>query len=203
LLSVLKDLPLWVLLALATGVDLLFFSHWIKAQVPHELVPWLLVGVVLLDTFGLFKAVSIAMRMAQQTRLAHAARRTFHLSPDERQSFWGSTKQKDNSMTTQIVVRFAAKNLTESDLGFLSVRMIKPRIRGEVVHADVMVRAVNQNIYGTAVHSGHRVPSKELLPATTMIIIRGTPRQRAGENLPVTLGIMDEEGNEQYLELLA
>ncbi len=197
----LKDVPLWLLIALAIVADVLFFLPVVKSQLPKEFDSWLVVAVVLFNILAISRAISLVARAVHGLGMARAARRTFHLSSDGMQSFWATVRQEDDSTTTQIVVRFAAKNLTDAPLGLMSVRLIKPKIRGEIVHTDVMVRAVDSNLYGDVAHSGHRVPAKDILPATTSIIIRGVPRQVPGGTLTLALGITDENGNEQHLKL--
>jgi hypothetical protein len=199
--TALKDLPLWLLIALAIVADVLFFVPGVKGQLPKEFGPWLVIAVVLCNILAISRAVSLVVRAAHGLSVARAARRTFHMSPDERQSFWATARQRDDSTTTQIVVRFTAKNLTDAPLGLVSVRLIRPKIRGEIVHADVMVRAVDSDLYGGVAHSGHRIPAKDILPATTSIIIRGVPKKAPGGTLALALGITDEDGNEQYLKL--
>jgi hypothetical protein len=92
-------------------------------------------------------------------------RRRFHVTPEAQQSFWSSSKQADGSIVTQVVARLTVKNRTEEPLGLSHVRLVTPRIRGEIVHEDVSVRAVDRNMYGTAAHSGHLIPPKMVLPA--------------------------------------
>lgn len=201
ILSALKDLPLWILVALAAVANVLFFIPVVKGQLPKEFGPWLLVAVVLSNILAISRGISVVVNMGYNFRAARIARRTLHLSPEGGQSFWATIRQKDDSTTTQVVVRFLVKNLTEAPLGLVAVRLIRPKIPGEIVHADVMMRAVDNRMYGTTAHSGHRVPGKEILPATATIIIRGMPKQSPGEILPITLGVMDDEGNEQRLKL--
>jgi hypothetical protein len=84
--------------------------------------------------------------------------RRFHATPEAQQSFWLSSKQADGSIVTQVVARLSVKNRTEEALGLSHVRLLKPRIRGEIVHEDVSFRAVDRNMYGMAAHSGHLIP---------------------------------------------
>jgi len=123
------------------------------------------------------------------------------MSPTGGQCHWNMTKQTDGSTTTQISVRLLVKNLTAAPLGLVNVRLMRPKIPGEVVCEDVSIRSVRGNLYGSAVHSGHMIPPKQALPATIMLIIRGTPKQQASEVLHVTLGVTDDEGNEQRIKV--
>jgi hypothetical protein len=199
--GVLKDIPFWALLALGMAADILSFTPGIKAQLPKDISSWLLVSVVLFNTLAVVRAASLCMEAWRNHLARLAARRTFHLSPDEMQSFWAMARQRDDSTTTQLVVRFLAKNLTDAPLGLVNARLIHPTIRGEVIHSDVMVRGTNSNLYGSAAHSGHGVPGRSSLPGTASIMIRGTRKHPPQSALTVVIGITDDEGNEQRLKL--
>jgi hypothetical protein len=126
-------------------------------------------------------------------------RRRFHATPDPQQSLWSSSKQLDGSIVTEVVARLVVKNRTAEPLGLAHVRLVKPKIRGEIVHEDVSVRAVNQNIYGTAAHSGHLIPAKMSLPASASVMIRGVPWWKPENEVRVKIGIGDDEGYEQII----
>lgn len=124
-----------------------------------------------------------------------------HATATESQCHWHMTKQADGSTTTQLVAELFVKNLTARPVGLVRARLIRPRIHGEIHHADVLVRAVRSNLYGSAAHSGHGLPPNGALPAHLMLIIRGTPRRRATAWLDATLGITDDEGNENRVKV--
>jgi hypothetical protein len=107
------------------------------------------------------------------------------------------TKQSDDSTTTQINAHFLVKNLTAVPIRLVASRLIRPKIEGEVLHHDVMVRAADSNLYGAAVHSGHTIPPHEALPASVALIVRGVPQRAGDQTLNVTLGVTNDEGYEQ------
>jgi len=128
-------------------------------------------------------------------------RRRFHVTAEVQQSFWSSAKQADGSIVTQVVARLTVKNRTDEALGLSRVRLIKPRVRGEVVHEDVSVRAVGRNMYGTAAHSGYLIPPKMVVPASASVMIRGVPWRKPKNEIRVKIGISDDEGYEQIVVL--
>jgi len=91
------------------------------------------------------------------------------------------------------------KNRTAEPLGLTHVRLVKPKIHGEIVHEEVIVRAVGRNIYGTAAHSGHLIPPKVSLPASASVMIRGVPWWKPKNEVRVKIAIGDDEGYEQIV----
>ena len=120
----------------------------------------------------------------------------FHLTAVPQQSHWSSAKQADDSIVTQVATRLLVKNRTPDPLALVRSRLVSPKIRGEIVHDDVSVRSVDENIYGTA-HSGYVVPPGMSLPASALIMIRGVPRRKLGKQVRATIGVTDDEGHEQ------
>lgn len=201
-IGVIKDLPLWLLAGLAATADVLLFVPSIASEMPEPYRPWLIAVAILTNILALFRLFAIAHDKLKESRASRAKRRTFHITPDALQAHWSTHKQADDSMTTQITVRGLVKNLTDAPLGLVAPRLIKPRIKGEIVHADVMVPLAGSNVYGTATHSGHRVPPKGIAPVSLHIMIRGIPRRSPTESLPVVLGVTDDEGNEQHIKAM-
>jgi hypothetical protein len=197
-LEVLKDVPLWLLSGLAVAAGILLR---IPGLIPPAVRLWFIGGSV---TFGVLTAARAATMLFERIPAWKKMRdesRRFHLRAEAQQCFWSSAKQPDGSIMTQIVVRFTVKNRTEEALGLSHVRLIKPRIRGEVVHEDVSVRAVDRNMYGTAAHSGYLIPPKMVLPASASVMIRGVPWRKPKNEIRVKIGISDDEGYEQIVVL--
>jgi hypothetical protein len=97
---------------------------------------------------------------------------------------------------TQVCARLLVKNRTTIPLALVRARLLKPKIRGEILNDDVSVRAVDRNIYGDA-HSGYVVPPGVTLPASAVIMIRGVPTKKLGKQVRATIGVTDDEGHEQ------
>lgn len=196
-LGALKDLPLWLLTALAVSADVLIVIPAIASALPAGFRPWLVLAAVVFNILAVTRAVAVLVKKVPLWEISADARRRFHITAVPQQSFWSSAKQPDDSIVTQVVIRLLVKNRTDNALVLVRVRLIKPKIRGEIVHEDVSVRAVDQNVYGDAVHSGYTVPPKMLLPASASILVRGVLRRELGSQVKVTIGVTDDEGHEQ------
>ncbi len=199
ILEVLKDLPLWLLTGLAASAGLLLCFPPFAASLPPTIRPFVVIAGVIFGVLAVVRAIALLLERMPTWRAARDERRRFHLTPEPQQSFWSSAKQPDDSIVTQVVARFVVKNRTAEPLALAHARLVKPRIRGEIVHEDVSVRALGHNIYGDAAHSGHFIPPKMVLPATASVMIRGVPWRKPGKHVRVKMGIADDEGREQFL----
>jgi len=195
-LEVLKDVPLWLLSGLAVAAGLLL---WIPGLVPLAIHAWFAGGGLTFGVLAIARATAMVSEKIPAWRKAREERRRFHVTAEPQQSFWSSSKQADGSIVTQVVARLVVKNRTDEPLGLAHVRLVKPRIPGEMVHEDVVVRAVDRNIYGTAAHSGHLIPPKMSLPASASVMIRGVPWRKPENEVRVKLAISDDEGYEQVV----
>src|SRR5262249_21438974 len=175
ILEVLKDLPLWLLIGLAASAGVLLWIPPFAASLPPAIRPFVVIAGVIFGVLAVVRTIALLLERIPVWRAGRDERRRFHLTAEPQQSFWSSAKQSDDSIVTQVVARFVVKNRTEEPLALTHARLVKPRIRGEIVHEDVIVRAVNHNIYGTAAHSGHLIPPKMSLPASASVMIRGVP----------------------------
>lgn len=197
-LAVLKDVPLWLLSGLAVAAGILL---WIPGLVPLAVRLWFIGGGITFGVLAVARAIEMLLERIPAWKKMRNERRRFHVTAEVQQSFWSSAKQADGSIVTQVVARLTVKNRTDEALGLSRVRLIKPRVRGEVVHEDVSVRAVGRNMYGTAAHSGYLIPPKMVLPASASVMIRGVPWRKPKNEIRVKIGISDDEGYEQIVVL--
>jgi hypothetical protein len=200
-LDVLRNLPLWLFVGLATGAGVLLGVPQIAQALPTSLRPWIVITCVVSAALAIAQAMARLGAWLGQRSKSLKVRKTFHLTPNVMQSLWSAARQSDDSIVTQVVVRMLAKNLMDWPLALASCRLIRPRIRGEVVYEDVSVRAVDRNIYGSAAESGHLIPAHMSLPASAHIMIRGVPWLKPKKEIRVILGVKDDEGNEQKIDL--
>lgn len=200
-LKVIKDLPLWVLVGLTIAGSILIFAPGIAPVVPSTAKPWMIVATVLFGALAIARAAALLIEQIPQWRSARAARRKFHITPNPQQSFWHSPRQPDDSIMTQVAARLFVKNLTDDPLTLVSVRLVKPRIGGEVVSSDVSVRAVGSNIYGDAFSSGHVIPPRMSLPASAHLMIRGVPWREPKNQVRVVIALRDDEGWEERVKM--
>jgi hypothetical protein len=195
-LEVLKDVPLWLLGGLAVAAGVLM---WMPGLVPLPIRPWFIGGCVVFGTLAGARAIAMLFEWMPVWKKTRDEHRRFHMTPEAQQSFWATSKQADGSITTQVVARLIVKNRTEEALGLSHVRLVKPRIRGDILHEDVSVRAVGRNLYGDAAHSGHLIPPKMILPASASVMIRGVPWRKPKNEVRVKIAIGDDEGHEQIV----
>lgn len=195
-LEVLKDVPLWLLSGLAAAASVLLR---IPGLLPLGVRSWVIGGGVTFGILAAARAIAMLFERVPAWKKMREERRRFHVVAEAQQSFWSSAKQADGSIVTQVVARLTVKNRTDEPLGLAHVRLIKPHVRGEVVHEDVSVRAVDRNMYGTAAHSGHLIPPKMVLPASASVVIRGVPWRKPKNEVRVKIAISDDEGCEQIV----
>lgn len=197
-----KDLPAWIFSAFATTAAVLTFVPLFNTELPKEYRPWLVISLVLFSVLAIFKWVIVLLRAWRALQAEARVRKTFHLTPIAQQCHWGVSKQADGSMVTQIVAHLAVKNQSSLPVGLVGLRIIKPKIKGEVLHNDILVRQQQGRMYGTAQVSDYRIAPGTTLPGQAMVMIRGEPGGSSERDLDVTLGITDEDGNEQRVSVL-
>ena len=197
-----KDLPAWLLTALAVAAGLLLFVPQINGELPKDYRPWLVVSVVLFSVLAIFKWISVLITAWRAGRIEAKARKTFYMTPIARHCRWSVAEQADGSLVTQIVADFAVKNQSATPIGLMRARIIKPKIRGEVLSDMITVREQRGQMHGTAYTSDYRIAPETSLPARAMVMVRGKPRNDEGEDLAVVFGISDEDGHEHRVRVV-
>lgn len=194
-LDTLKDMPLWLFIGLAMAANFLLFAPIANAELPDEFRPWLFVGGVLFNFLAVARLADLLVESLGRWRQARIKSPKFHLSIDSAESRWSTSRQSDDSTATQLVVRGLIKNLTDTPLGFVEPRLIKPKMRGEVIRASVMTSGTHG--YSSTLDSGRRVPPNGLVAASIDFSIRGAPACDSGSDLPTVIGLIDDEGTER------
>lgn len=197
-----KDLPAWFFSAIAVATAILLFVPLANAELPKEYRPWLVSGLVVFSVLAVFKWVIVAFGAWRTSQADARARKTFHLTPISQHCHWHVSKQADGSMVTQISAHFAVKNQSALPVGLVGARVIRPKIKGEVIHGQITVRQQNGHMHGTAQVSGYRIAPGTTLPGHAVVMIRGEPRGSTERDLNVRFGIADEDGNEQRVSVL-
>jgi hypothetical protein len=194
-LSILKDLPAWFLSGVACAAAILLFVPSVSAQLPAEARPYLWVTVVLFGCLAPLKWLAVVLEALRDSHASRRPKKTFHLTAMS--GTWHLAKQTDGSTVVQIAGDLLIKSQHTAPIGIAQVRIIRPRrLRGDVVHASVMVGS-EDDMYGTAFVSGHTIPPGMFLPARAMVMVRCHPPRAQGRDLPVQLALADDEGNEQ------
>jgi hypothetical protein len=203
LVEAIKDLPAWLLTAFAVAAGLLLFVPQINGELPKEFRPWLVIGAVLFGVLATFKWVNTLFLAVQDARKASKSRKTFFATVISQHCHWSVAKQADGSLVTQIVADFAVKNQSDAPIGLMRARVIRPRIRGEVIQDLITVREQHGSMHGTAYVSDHRIAPRTTLPARAMVMVRGVPRWRdESDDLKVVFGLVDEDGHEQRVRVV-
>jgi hypothetical protein len=87
-LDTLKDLPLWLFAGIAIGVDALLFIPLLANQLLGQYRAWLIIIVVFANILALTRGIDLLVGSIKKYRASRQARRTFHMSPNDSQSFW-------------------------------------------------------------------------------------------------------------------
>jgi len=199
-LSIVKDLPVWILMAFAAAASILLFSPQIKGEIPKDSIPWIIIFLVVFGMLSLFRWIDILTRFLLKYRSERDAHKTFHMTPAPQHCLWSVAKQRDSSLVTQIVAHFSVKNRSLDPIGLMQARVIKPKIRGKIIHDMIIVREQHGRMYGSAEVSGCRIAPGALSPAQILILIRGVPRLREDQDMSVVFEISDEDGRKQRVK---
>jgi hypothetical protein len=199
-LAVLKDVPLWLLTAVAAFLLVFPLLPGAGDLLPPTALSWIRIAGALFAILAACRLGNILIPAVRAIWLRREERRTFHLTLNDSQSFWSVAKQPDGSVVTQFALRFMAKNRTTAPLYLLKSRVIRPKLRGEAIQDLVLVRAIEENLYGSAEVTGNYIPAAGLLPISVTILIRGKPKQTTGR-LKMVIGVTDESGNETRVKL--
>jgi len=104
-------------------------------------------------------------------------------------------KQQDDSFVSQISLDIEAANLTDRPVRIVKARLIRPRKKGELLHADVMLPEA-----GIPYHSSkHAVHPHDTATASLHIMVRGALAPQ-GKPIRVTFGITDQFGDEHRIK---
>jgi hypothetical protein len=198
-LSVLRTLPVWLIAGLALtffavlfapafgGVDLTRFrSEW---------GVWLWIGGLTFSILAVTRSIDSGIANYALRQRRAEARRALRLVPRATQCWWYLAKQRDDSFISQITFDVEAANLTDHPVRIVKGRLIRPRTRGEVVHASVMLPK-----RGSPYHSeSHAIPPRDTATASVHLMMRGA-LARQGEKLRATIEITDQYGDEYRLK---
>lgn len=177
-LDTVKEWPLWLFFALALSLSALAWSF--SGLISSTYLPFIKIGAVVCWIFSGVRGGVLIVEAVNSHRSAKEANRRFHVTPIEQQCYWGASKQRDNSIVTQVNVHCMIKNRSPERLHIMGARLVKPKIKGEVLPGLVVTRAPNSATYGTPHVSGHFIAPGETLPVSATILIRGVPSQKAG-----------------------
>jgi hypothetical protein len=197
-LSVIKDLPLWLLTGIALSLAAFLSIPEFCGAVSEDTRTWLAVAATAFAIFAGCRFVSVIISLIGRYRSTLEAQRTFHLTPITYRSFWSATRQKDGTVVTQLRTEFMAKNRTDKILHLLTARVIRPKIRGQLLHVMILT-GVDTNLGVDCLPPGATVH------ISVVIMIRGFPahvrEHKKLRSLAAVLSLADDEGNEQRVKL--
>ena len=193
-----KDWPAWLFTALLVFFAILFFVPVDSADILKEYRPFFAIGLVLFAVVTPFKWSAIGWAAYRKYQSDSKARKTYHATVQR--AHWVVTPQTDGSVVTQISVQLKIKNTSAASVGLMRARIIRPRIKGEILTDFITVR--HQRAYAHGTPSGHdyRCEPGTVTPAQISMLIRGAPRCARGSTIEAVLGIIDDEGNEQRIK---
>jgi hypothetical protein len=91
------------------------------------------------------------------------------------------------------------KNRSTTPVHIMKARVVKPKIRGEVLPGLVLTRAQNANVYGTPHVSGNYIGPGQTLPVGCTLLVRGVPRQKSGP-MKATIEFEDADGHRERVK---
>jgi len=199
ILSILRTLPVWVLGGLAAaGYAILFLPGFGGVnpepfRAKYGIFIW--IEAVFFSILAAARALDWAITTYREQHKMAKARRALRLVPLHFQCWWVLAKQPDNSFISQIRLDIEAANVTDQPVRIVKASLIKPRAKGDLVHADVSLPMA-----GSPYHDArHPVPPHDTVTAHLHLMVRGSLAAQ-GHSLRVTLQITDQFGDEYRLK---
>jgi hypothetical protein len=198
-LSILRLLPVWMLGGLAlTGYAVLFapaFGGIDPAGFRTQWGIWVWIEALTFSILTLARALDAGVTGYSVYRKTVEARRALRLVPRHHQCWWHLAKQHDDSFVSQISADIEVANLTDRPVRIVNARLIRPRTKGELLDATVMLPEA-----GSPYHSDkHAVPPHDTATASLHIMVRDALAPQ-GKPIHVTFGITDQFGDEYHLK---
>lgn len=124
------------------------------------------------------------------TRALSSSRRKFHLTPHGMRNIWGTTTLANGSVNAQFSADFVVKNMSGSVQRLIAVKMVAPRVTGDVIHAM---------IFGPA-GSVLELKPDAAKTANVQILVQGARMGGRDGDLDVVFAIANDEGYEQRVK---
>jgi hypothetical protein len=195
-----KNWPLWLLVAIALSLTILVAVPDFRALASPTTATALVFAAIVAWVFVLARAAKPITEAALTYLHYREQRRHFLVTPVEGQCRWGVSKQSDGSYVTQVDVRCMVKNRSTEQVHIMKARLIKPRIRGEVLPAVVLTRSQGANVFGTPHVSGNFIDAGQTLPVSVTILVRGVPWQKSGL-MQAKIDIEDADGHRERVKV--
>lgn len=199
ILSTLRTLPVWVLSGLALAGYAVLFVSPIGGVDPtgfrHQWGTWVWIEALTFTSLAVTRGLDAAVNAYRLRRETAQSRQPLRFVPLHQQCWWHLAKQPDHSHVSQIRLDIQVTNLSDRSVRIVKVRLKRPRVKGEVLHAETSLP-----LAGSPYHSSrHPVPPHDTVTAAVHLMMRGT-LARQGKSITITLGITDQFGNEYTLK---
>jgi hypothetical protein len=188
-LDAMKQWPLWLFIAIALSLTVFVIVPDFRNLAPPAISAALVFSTIVAWIFTCTRAAKPLTEVVLAYLHHRDQSRYFFVTPIDHQSHWHVSKQPDGSSVTQVGVHCMVKNRSTEPLYIMKARVIKPKIRGEVLPGLVGTRAPDASIYG-APHFGY-----------CTLLIRGVPRQKAGA-MQATIEFEDADGHRERIKVL-
>jgi len=171
-----KQWPLWLFLAVALSLSVFIAVPAFRNLLPEGARTWVVFGMAVAWIFTATKGMATVVDAWRAHRAAAHAKIKFVITAIEGQCIFGVVKQPDGSFVTHIRGKFLVKNRTDEPLHLVTAKLLRPRIKGEVIQSGVITRLPDRDMYGSAHVTGNFIPPHITLPASASILIRGVPK---------------------------
>ena len=201
LLGAVRALPVWMLVGLAlSGLGVLFLptirgvdpagfrAHW---------GVWVWVETITFSILSFTRIVDAGVSAYLTRRFDGENSRALRLFPEPHRCWWHHAKQQDDSYASQISMDIVASNVTDRPVRIVQARLASPRMRGDLLHADVSLPMA-----GSPYHSDeHPVPPHDTIRARLHILVRGSLGAQ-GKPVRVVVELVDQLGSTYILKVL-
>jgi len=200
-LTIVKSLPLWILIGLSlAGYTLLFLppiSGINFEPLRKTWGSWIWVETIVFSILAITRTLDIIFDFFVSHLAATKQSQILRFVPLDRQVWWHLAKQQDDSFASQIHIEIQVTNTSDRPVQILKVRLIRPK-RVESIHAEVLLP-----LKGSSYHSHtHPVLPFDTVPASVHLMLKGK-LARQGKPIRVTLGITDQYGTEYRVKNIA
>jgi hypothetical protein len=195
-----RNWPLWLLFAIALSLTVLVAVPDFRALASPATANALVYATIVAWIFVLARAAKPITDVVRTYLHNREHSRYFLVTPIEGQCHWSVSKQSDGSYVTQVAVHCMVKNRSAEPVHVMKARVIKPRIRGEVLPGLVLTRSQAANLFGTPHISGYFIGAGQTIPVSCTILIRGVPRQRSGP-MQTKIEFEDADGHRERVKV--
>lgn len=198
LLSVLRELPIWLLGGLAlAGYTILFapaFGNVNPAVFRSAWGIWIWIWALFFSTLTLTRSIEAGVTCYLVHRKTIEASQTLLFIPRNHPCWWHLAKQQDDSFVSQISLHIDVYNMTDRPVRIIKTELIRPRTKGEVLDGYVTM-PMRGSPYNSREHA---VSHHDTVTAHLHIMVRGTLAPQ-GKPIRATFQFTDQFGSEHRL----